>query len=184
MHGLRELAMGVEEEDRKRIWLEDAESYVSRGCAECARAVFTQALTVFPTKKSVWLRAAQHEKNHGTDESLDALLRKAVSFCPHAEALWLSAPDASGIVTVSTPPAPDGTEIDFCRTRLAPAGPRPAPRSEAGRAPTPPPRPRSDTWRAPTPESWRAGPSAAWGSSRSSRSPEARRSPRWCPRSP
>jgi len=83
------LPMGVEEEDRKRIWLEDADSFVSRGCPECARAVFTQALTNFPTKKSVWLRAAQHEKNHGSAESLDALLRKAVSFCPHAEALWL-----------------------------------------------------------------------------------------------
>ena len=83
------LALGVEEEDRKRIWLEDAESFVSRGCPECARAVFTQALTTFPTKKSVWLRAAQHEKAYGTTDSLDALLRKAVSFCPHAEALWL-----------------------------------------------------------------------------------------------
>ena len=83
------LALGVEEEDRKRIWLEDAESFVSRGCPECARAVFTRALTIFPTKKSVWLKAAQHEKRYGTGQSLDGLLRKAVSFCPHAEALWL-----------------------------------------------------------------------------------------------
>ena len=70
-------ALGVEEEDRKRIWLEDAESFVSRGCPECARAVYTQALTTFPTKKSVWLRAAQHEKACGNEASLDALLRKA-----------------------------------------------------------------------------------------------------------
>ena len=83
------LALGVEEEDRKRIWLEDAESFVARGCPECARAVFAISLSTFPTKKSVWLRAAQHEKGHGSAESLDALLRKAVSFCPHAEALWL-----------------------------------------------------------------------------------------------
>jgi len=83
------LHMGIEVEDRKRIWMEDAESFVARGCPECARAVFAQALSLFPTKKSVWLRAAQHEKQHGTAESLDALLRKAVSFCPHAEALWL-----------------------------------------------------------------------------------------------
>ena len=37
------IAMGVEDEDRKRIWLEDAESFVSRGCPECARAVYSQA---------------------------------------------------------------------------------------------------------------------------------------------
>ena len=83
------LHLGIEEEDRKRIWMEDAESFVARSCPECARAVFAQALSTFPTKKSVWLRAAQHEKSHGTAASLDALLRKAVSFCPHAEALWL-----------------------------------------------------------------------------------------------
>ena len=87
---LREtLAIGVEEEDRKRIWIEDAESFVSRSCPECARAVYAEALKVFPTKKSVWLKAALHEKKYGSSESLDALLRKAVSFCPHAEALWL-----------------------------------------------------------------------------------------------
>ena len=47
------LSLGVEEEDRKRIWMEDAESFVARGCPECARAVYGQALQVIPTKKSV-----------------------------------------------------------------------------------------------------------------------------------
>lgn len=87
---LREtLALGIEEEDRKRIWLEDADSFISRGCADCARAVYAMALQAFPSKKSVWLKAAMHEKRHGTGQSLDELLRKAVSHCPHAEALWL-----------------------------------------------------------------------------------------------
>jgi len=83
------IALGVEEEDRKRIWMEDADSFVARSCYECARAIYAHALGVFPTKKSVWVRAAQHEKNHGTPESLDTLLRKAVSYCPHAQVLWL-----------------------------------------------------------------------------------------------
>ena len=49
---LREtLAIGVEEEDRKRIWIEDAESFVSRACPECARAVYAEALKVLPTNK-------------------------------------------------------------------------------------------------------------------------------------
>jgi len=83
------LAMGVEEEDRKRIWMEDAESFVARGCPECARAVYTQACQTFPTKKSVWLRTAQHEKAYGTPESLDGVLAMASRLCPTAEALWL-----------------------------------------------------------------------------------------------
>jgi len=83
------IALGVEEEDRKRIWMEDADSFMARGCHECARAIYAHALQVFPTKKSVWVRAAQHEKNHGTSDSLDTLLRKAVSYCPHAQVLWL-----------------------------------------------------------------------------------------------
>ena len=33
---------------------------------ECARAIYAQALTVFPSKKSIWLRAAYFEKSHGT----------------------------------------------------------------------------------------------------------------------
>ena len=44
------LSLGIEEEDRKRIWIEDAESFVARGCPECARAVYGQALQAFPTK--------------------------------------------------------------------------------------------------------------------------------------
>ena len=69
--------------------MEDADSFVARGCFESARAIYAHALQVFPTKKSVWVRAAQHEKSHGTAESLDMLLRKAVSYCPHAQVLWL-----------------------------------------------------------------------------------------------
>mmetsp|Transcript_38634 Transcript_38634/g.114846 ORF Transcript_38634/g.114846 Transcript_38634/m.114846 type:complete len:937 (+) Transcript_38634:36-2846(+) len=83
------IGLGVEEEDRKRMWMEDADSLVARGCPECARAIYAVALTTFPTKKSVWVRAAQHEKAHGTRESLDALLRRAVSYCPQAQVLWL-----------------------------------------------------------------------------------------------
>ena len=44
------LAMGIEEEDRKRMWMEDADSLVARGCPECARAIYAVALTTFPTK--------------------------------------------------------------------------------------------------------------------------------------
>lgn len=88
------IGIGIEEEDRKHTWMEDAESVstnisrvslhanflsefdlfvclllfqcVAHGALECARAIYAHALQVFPSKKSVWLRAAYFEKSHGT----------------------------------------------------------------------------------------------------------------------
>ena len=76
---------GVEEEDRKHTWTEDADSCASQGAYECARAVYAHALSAFPSKKSIWLRAAYFEKSHGTRESLEALLQRAVAHCPNSE---------------------------------------------------------------------------------------------------
>lgn len=83
------LGIGVEEEDRKHTWMEDAESFVAQEAFECARAVYAHALLVFPTKKGIWFAAAHFERNHGTTESYDRLLEKAVEKCPKAETLWL-----------------------------------------------------------------------------------------------
>uniref|UniRef100_A0A2K5QD98 Pre-mRNA-processing factor 6 n=1 Tax=Cebus imitator TaxID=2715852 RepID=A0A2K5QD98_CEBIM len=83
------IGIGIEEEDRKHTWMEDADSCVAHNALECARAIYAYALQVFPSKKSVWLRAAYFEKNHGTRESLEALLQRAVAHCPKAEVLWL-----------------------------------------------------------------------------------------------
>jgi hypothetical protein len=85
------IGIGVEDEDRKRIWVADAEECKKRCSIETARAIYAHALTVFLTKKSIWLKAAQLEKGHGTRESLDALLKKAVNYNPRAEVLWLMA---------------------------------------------------------------------------------------------
>ena len=83
------IGVGVDEEDRKDTWMEDAESCIGQKAYECARAIFAHALAHFPTKKSIWLRAAFFEKAHGTVESLDSLLQRAVQYCPQAEVLWL-----------------------------------------------------------------------------------------------
>ena len=82
---------GIDEEDRKHSWLEDAEHFASNEGLDCARAVFAHALNVFPMKKSIWLQAAYFEKNHGTPKSLEDLLKTAVVNCPKAEVLWLMA---------------------------------------------------------------------------------------------
>ena len=85
------IGVGVDEEDRKDTWLEDAEHCIKEKAFECARAVFAHALSVFPKKKSIWLRAAFFEKNHGSRDSLENLLKEAVRHCPQEEVLWLMA---------------------------------------------------------------------------------------------
>ena len=83
------LGMGIDEEDRKRVWLEDAENATAKGCYDTARAIYAYALRVFPQKKGIWRRAAELEKAHGRTETLFDLLEKAVEMCPNAEVLWL-----------------------------------------------------------------------------------------------
>ncbi|XP_039250492.1 pre-mRNA-processing factor 6-like [Styela clava] len=83
------IGIGVEDEDRKHTWMDDAEGCISHGAYECARAIYAHALNTLPGKKSIWLRAAYLEKNHGTRETLESLLQRAVAHCPKAEVLWL-----------------------------------------------------------------------------------------------
>jgi pre-mRNA-processing factor 6 len=85
------IGLGVDEQDRKNTWLNDAEHYLNDNSVETARAIFAHMLTVFPGKKDIWMQAAQLERQYGTRESLDQLLRKAVQYCPQAETLWLMA---------------------------------------------------------------------------------------------
>jgi pre-mRNA-processing factor 6 len=58
--------LDVEEEDRKNVWLEDAERAEKGDFFEVARACFVVLLETFPTSPSVWRRAASFEKAHGT----------------------------------------------------------------------------------------------------------------------
>ena len=51
------IGVGVDEEDRKETWMEDADTCVKQEAYECARAIYAHALSVFETRKSIWLRA-------------------------------------------------------------------------------------------------------------------------------
>jgi pre-mRNA-processing factor 6 len=54
--------LGVDEEDKKHTFFEDAERAVNNKSIETARAIFSFAISIFPNKKSVWRRAAFFEK--------------------------------------------------------------------------------------------------------------------------
>lgn len=85
------IGMGVEPEDRRRTWLEDAESFEEKGYIQCARATYAHMLEYYSDRKKVWLRAATLEKKHGNHEQLEQILNNAVKYCPKAEVLWLMA---------------------------------------------------------------------------------------------
>jgi len=119
---------GVEEEDRKDTWLEDAEAATGQGATACARAIYAHALISFPSKKSIWIQAAYFEKEHGTREELESLLQKAVTNCPKAEVLWLmgakskwlagDVPAARQILSLAFQANPNSEEIWLAAVKL------------------------------------------------------------------
>ncbi|XP_041360586.1 LOW QUALITY PROTEIN: pre-mRNA-processing factor 6-like [Gigantopelta aegis] len=122
------VSVGIEEEDWKHTWMEDADACAAHSAYECARAIYAHALTVFPSKKSIWLRAAYFEKNYGSRESLEALLQRAVAHCPKAEVLWLmgakskwladDVPAARSILALAFQANPNSEEIWLAAVKL------------------------------------------------------------------
>ena len=80
---------GLEEEDQKHTWMQDAESFEAQGAYECARAAYAHALSVYPNSKKLWQKAAWLEKNHGSREAFETILEQAVAHRPRVETLWL-----------------------------------------------------------------------------------------------
>ncbi|KAI8824841.1 PRP1 splicing factor, N-terminal-domain-containing protein [Fimicolochytrium jonesii] len=122
------IGMGVEDEDRKSTWMEDAESCIAHGSYITARAIYAHALKVFPHKKSIWRRAAFLEKSHGTRDSLEEILQRAVRYCPQAEVLWLMGakekwlagdiPAAKGILEAAFAANPNSEQIWLAAIKL------------------------------------------------------------------
>ncbi|EPQ26135.1 uncharacterized protein PFL1_06343 [Pseudozyma flocculosa PF-1] len=83
------MELDLDEQDRRTVWVEDAESARDKGCIETARSLLAYTLKVFPDRANIWRQAADLEKQHGTRESLESLLERAVTNCPKAETLWL-----------------------------------------------------------------------------------------------
>lgn len=48
------IGLGVEEEDRQRTWVADAEEAERRGSVQTARAIYKHAIAVFPGQYEVW----------------------------------------------------------------------------------------------------------------------------------
>ena len=84
------VGQGVEEQDRLRVWTEDANNLIARDSIETARAVLAHSLRTFPGRTRLWNKAVSLEQSHGTAESVEALLRRAVEHVPESQDLWLN----------------------------------------------------------------------------------------------
>ncbi|RWS26275.1 pre-mRNA splicing factor-like protein [Leptotrombidium deliense] len=83
------IGIGIEDEDKKHTWMNDAETFAIQGAIESARSVYTILINTFSKKKSVWFAAADFERSYGSREDLENILHEAVKCCPTAEVLWL-----------------------------------------------------------------------------------------------
>jgi len=79
----------VEDEDRYRVWADDAKSSLARGAVATARAILSHALATFPAKRGLWMQAVELERKHGTASTLDEVLEAACKRLPHVEIFWL-----------------------------------------------------------------------------------------------
>ena len=86
------LGYGVDEDDdRKSLFLSDAQASVNREKHETARAIYAYALRIFPTSEKLWRASTDFEKEHpSTAESWMQLLEKSCEACPSSVHLWLS----------------------------------------------------------------------------------------------
>ena len=85
------LAYGLDpdDEDLKKIFLDDAEASIQRGKFVTARAIFAYLLRLFPTSKSAWKKSLEFEKAHGSREEYWRLLEKSCEACPDMEEFWI-----------------------------------------------------------------------------------------------
>ncbi|GAC98783.1 hypothetical protein PHSY_006378 [Pseudozyma hubeiensis SY62] len=84
------IELDLEEEDKRAVWVEDAQSALEKGCIEVARSILAYTLRVFPDRPAIWTQAIALEQRHGDLSSTTSLLERAVTSCPKAEDLWLT----------------------------------------------------------------------------------------------
>lgn len=70
------MGIGVEDVNKARIWLGDAEAALGRGRVETARALYNNSLLFLRNYETAWIALAQLEMHHGSAETLDDVLKR------------------------------------------------------------------------------------------------------------
>ncbi|KAI3483330.1 hypothetical protein L1887_53821 [Cichorium endivia] len=79
------IELDLDEQDRRAVWVEEAQSALERGCVQVARSILAYTLREFPDRPAIWLSAVALEQAHGTRDAVEALLERAVASCAQAE---------------------------------------------------------------------------------------------------
>ncbi|KAG5462649.1 MAG: hypothetical protein BJ554DRAFT_4234, partial [Olpidium bornovanus] len=82
------VALNVLDEDAKKTWVDDAESAISHGSIETARAIYAHALKV---AEMFWLMGAKERWLAGDVPGAQAILTEAFKVNPESEQIWLAA---------------------------------------------------------------------------------------------
>ncbi|CAJ0932294.1 unnamed protein product, partial [Mesorhabditis belari] len=122
------LGYGIEDEDKKATWLEDAKNFSDQGAFICARAVFAYALGEMPNRRSLWHAAVVFEKDHGTPDDYEEMLKQACEKAPQSEEFWLRhaksrwlrghVEDARGILAKAFEHNPNSEQIWMAAVKL------------------------------------------------------------------
>uniref|UniRef100_A0A336MK64 Pre-mRNA-processing factor 6 n=1 Tax=Culicoides sonorensis TaxID=179676 RepID=A0A336MK64_CULSO len=86
------IGVGVEEEDRKQTWIDDAENCAKEGAFECARAALNlleEAVKVFPDFDKLWMMKGQIEIQEKKYEKALDTFNNGLKKCPSSIPLWL-----------------------------------------------------------------------------------------------
>ena len=67
----------------KRVWTENAEACVAQNAYETARALYFNAIKIYPAKKSLWFNAIKMEEDHGGRDNLTDILTRAKDSTKH-----------------------------------------------------------------------------------------------------
>ena len=98
---------GVEDEERKSQWLEDAEHSVTNEAYACARAIYARMITAFKGDESIWMTSAFFERVCNSADPCTCHVLVHV-------ALW----GAGRVSLTPPPPPPTGVLVRFCASSL------------------------------------------------------------------
>lgn len=87
------LDIGIEEIDKKRTFVSDAEMMINNESFECARGIYSFILKLYPNDSEIWIKAIELEKkvNSSNEEEINGIIGNSLKNCSDSIEIWLNA---------------------------------------------------------------------------------------------